>query len=208
MKTRLLILLVVLLTLSLTLTVTALAQAPEPGISTQPSYGPPQPDAVPAGDEAGPFARWQPAADVLTDAAGPAVTIGQPGLSFRYVQTFGETLVPYLADNSHLFRPWGVTADASGNVYVTEGDGHRMMKFTANGDFLMSIGQAGVWLTNNTNRISGPRGVALDSGGNIWIAETRRHTKNTKREEREASRGRLRGLRALCLRPHRSAATS
>ena len=88
------------------------------------------------------------------------------------MRTFGETLVPYLADNSHLFRPWGVTVNPSGNVYITEGSGHRMMKFAANGDFLMSIGQAGVWFANNTNRIPEPRGVAVDYGGNIWIVET------------------------------------
>jgi hypothetical protein len=35
----------------------------------------------------------------------PAVTLGQPGLSFRYVQTFGVTEQAYTADAQHLNGP-------------------------------------------------------------------------------------------------------
>lgn len=102
--------------------------------------------------------------------AAAALEVGQQGLSFRYVKTFGETRVPYFGDNEHLFWPSGVTTDAAGNVYVTESKGHRMMKFGPDGTFLMSIGQAGDWLAS-TNRLSSPRCLALAADNSLWIAE-------------------------------------
>ena len=62
-----------------------------------------------------------------------AVPLGEPGLSFRYERTFGQPLVPYLVDNAHLFRPGGVATDAKGNVYITENNGQRMIKYTLRG---------------------------------------------------------------------------
>lgn len=168
MKTRLLVLLVVLLTSGLTLAGAALAQAPEPGISTQqPSYGPPQPDAVPAGDQAGPFAHWQPA------AAAPAVNLGQPGLSFRYVRTFGETEVPYYDDPNHLCGPGGLATDGT-NLWIAENMGRRALQFRNDGTYQMQIGKAGFREFGGTT-LDGMYDVAVDGQGNVWVVDRAHH---------------------------------
>ena len=46
--------------------------------------------------------------------------LGQPGLSFRYVKTFGVTGEPYLPDGTHLNQPMGIFIDAADNLYVAE----------------------------------------------------------------------------------------
>ena len=86
MKTRLMVL---VLLLNLAIVAVAQAQAPEPRVSAQSGSGPMQPDAVPIGDEAKPLAWMQPAINDLDSTASPAINLGQPGLSFRYVRTLG-----------------------------------------------------------------------------------------------------------------------
>ena len=46
------------------------------------------------------------------DAQTPAIALGQPGLSFRYMQTFGVTEQAYIADVQHLNSPGGLFMDA------------------------------------------------------------------------------------------------
>ena len=97
--------------LTLTLLVALLLAGPAAAQDTQPPLGdrPPGPVLGPAPDRAWdelqPFSQ-HPLVDGSTTAfASPAVPIGQPGLSFRHVQTFGETQVPYFTDTSHLNYP-------------------------------------------------------------------------------------------------------
>ena len=117
MKTRLFVVLLIAVGLLAALSWAAAAQAPEPRISTQTSYGPPQPDAVPAWDEMKRGAHAQPAPANPSTSAGPAnasaVNLGQPGLSFRYVQAFGQTSVPYFEDTSHLNFPIALATDGN-----------------------------------------------------------------------------------------------
>jgi len=173
MKARLFIMLtlVVSLALALALAWAVAAQGPELPVAPQRNEPPPQPTPAWDWDSEKPLPQPVAPVDMSNQAASSAVPLGQSGLSFRYVRTFGETLVPYLADNDHLFRPGGVAVDPAGNVYITEIGGHRMMKFTANGIFTMSIGQPGISLADNTNRLGGPRHLAIDAAGNIWIVE-------------------------------------
>ena len=72
MKPRMTLLLIVLLGLSLALGGAAQAQTSEPPRGpAQPSYRPPQPDAVPAGDEAKPFAGKPAIASDLASTSRP-----------------------------------------------------------------------------------------------------------------------------------------
>ena len=94
--------------------------------------------------------------------------IGQPGLSFRYVQTFGVTDEPYVANSSHLNFPNGLFIDKDDNLYVVEEKGHRLLKFDASGASKLIIGHAGLsW--HQDDYISYPKDVALDNSGNIWV---------------------------------------
>ena len=120
MKPRWFLLFVVVL-FSLTLTSIATAQAPLPdggnrtnvsnkgGVTFSPVL-PHAPTANPSPSHAFSDSLIAP------NSQSPAV-LGQPGLSFGYVRTFGETSVAYLADNIHLNFPYGITADGN-NVWI------------------------------------------------------------------------------------------
>jgi hypothetical protein len=103
----------------------------------------------------------------------PAVSLGQPGTSFRYVQTFGVTETPYFSDTTHLNQPRGLFIDGNGNLYIAEEQGCRLLKYTSTGTNTLAIGQAGVCYTDDYifNR---PQDVALDGNGNIWVADGNR----------------------------------
>lgn len=107
-------------------------------------------------------------------SASPALSSSSPRM-FWYERTFGETEVAYFADTDHLYNPEGVGVDGAGNLWVAETLGARVLKYSGDGSFLMSIGTAGrVWSADNKH-ISKPLDVAVDSDGNIWAVDQNSH---------------------------------
>jgi len=99
--------------------------------------------------------------------ATAAISLGQPGLSFRYVQTFGVTEEPYPADAQHLNGPNGLFIDGSNNLYVIEERGYRLLKYNSSGGNVMTLGHAGLpW----SNYLMWPKDVAVAGDGHIWVA--------------------------------------
>jgi sugar lactone lactonase YvrE len=76
--------------------------------------------------------------------------------------------------NATFNNPTGVAVDSSGNVYVTDSVNHRIRKITPLGVVTIfagsSAGSADGTGTNAT--FNGPYGVAVDSAGNLYIADT------------------------------------
>lgn len=112
--------------------------------------------------------------DGATQITGPSPA-SSPLKFFWYERTFGETEVPYLADTTHIYDPQGITLDSSGNLWVAETLGGRVLKYSPEGTFLMSIGTAGrAWLADNTH-FSLPIDVGIDGAGNIWVVDQNSH---------------------------------
>ena len=68
----------------------------------------------------------------------------------------------------------GIAVDASGNVYVADFDNHVIRKITPNGDASILAGSTQGWAddTTGTNaRFDGPAGLAVDSSGNVYVAD-------------------------------------
>ena len=130
---------------------TAVAQAPAP-LSDEPALKPfPRPASLP------------------TSASVQDVALGEPGLNFRYVRTFGETEVAYFDDPDHLNRPVGLGTDGT-NVWIAEEAGRRALKYASDGTFLMQIGKAGFRdVAGTTFQILAD--VAVDGSGNIWVVD-------------------------------------
>jgi len=61
--------------------------------------------------------------------------LGQPGLSFRYVKTFGETRKGFLDDTTHFYEVRGLGL-AGDDFWLVDTWGDRALKFDANGNFL------------------------------------------------------------------------
>ena len=73
-------------------------------------------------------------------------------------------------------RPKGVAVDASGNVYVADTDNHTIRKITP-GKLVTTLAGEGSILgshqdgTGTAARFDGPTGVAVDSSGNLYVAD-------------------------------------
>jgi DNA-binding beta-propeller fold protein YncE len=65
------------------------------------------------------------------------------------------------------FYAWGVAVDASHNLYVTDANNSRVLKFTGLGTYLTQWGNLG---TNN-GQFNFPQGIAVDSSTNVYVAD-------------------------------------
>jgi sugar lactone lactonase YvrE len=77
-------------------------------------------------------------------------------------------------------NPDGVATDSAGNVYVADRLNHTIRKITPAGVVTTLAGTAGIHgSTDGTGaaaRFNHPDGVATDSAGNFYVADTRNHT--------------------------------
>ena len=77
-------------------------------------------------------------------------------------------------------RPYGVATDSSGNVYVADTNNHTIRKITPAGVVTTVAGSAGVRGsadgTGAAASFNNPYGVATDSSGNVYVADTSNHT--------------------------------
>ncbi len=71
-------------------------------------------------------------------------------------------------------EPWGIGVDKQGSVYVADTWNHRIEKFDANGKFLLQWGTFGDGVKEPLTPMQfyGPRALAVDPDGNIWVTDT------------------------------------
>ena len=68
-----------------------------------------------------------------------------------------------------------MAVDAEGNVYVADTWNHRIQKFTADGDYLLSwgrLGQTKAFDPGGRGLFYGPRGIAVGPEGNVYVVDT------------------------------------
>jgi hypothetical protein len=71
-------------------------------------------------------------------------------------------------------NPIGIAADASGHVYVADHWNHRVQKFRISfSGGAWTVDNVAMWgsLGSGPGQLNGPYGVALDPGGNVWVAD-------------------------------------
>ncbi|HEX7926944.1 MAG TPA: NHL repeat-containing protein, partial [bacterium] len=77
---------------------------------------------------------------------------------------------------ARFFTPFGVTADVDGNVYVADRDNGTIRKITPTGEVSTLAGTAGTPGsadgTGSAAQFATPFGVATDSAGNVYVADT------------------------------------
>ena len=81
----------------------------------------------------------------------------------------GQMLAEFLGKpiNSRPPAPIGVAVDEDGNIYITEADGNRMVKFDENGAILNYWGGQGA----KGAQFDKPMGIAVDDDGYIYVAD-------------------------------------
>ena len=74
--------------------------------------------------------------------------------------------------------PIGIAADANGNVYVVDHENNRVQKFKVqriNGAWDVQVVTTWGGFGSANGQFNGPYGIALDSSGNVWVADGRNH---------------------------------
>jgi uncharacterized protein (TIGR03437 family) len=79
------------------------------------------------------------------------------------------------AASAQLNAPQGVAVDPSGNLYIADTSNNAIRKVAANGIISTVAGtgiSGGAAAGNGANQFNGPLGMAADSGGNVYIADS------------------------------------
>ena len=78
-----------------------------------------------------------------------------------------------------LFRgPAGIAVDEDGNIYTAEWQGHRVRKITPEGIVTTLAGSGKAGFSDGTGEkaiFNSPGGIAIDSKGNIYVADSKNH---------------------------------
>ena len=145
------------------------------------------PDAPGAIDATGSAARFGFIGSVRTDAAGNVYAADVDNDTIRkispagVVTTFaGAAGIPGSTDGptgtARFNTPGGVAVDSSGNLYVADSFNYTIRKITPGGMVSTLAGQAGLneGTTDGTGsaaRFYDPEDLAVDSSGNVWVAD-------------------------------------
>jgi NHL repeat len=137
-------------------------------------------------DGMGTAARFYSPSGVAVDSAGNVYVADLSNYAIRKVTAAG--VVTTLAGTARMFgsadgtgatarfdNPIGVAVDSAGNVYVADGRNSTIRKVTAAGVVTTLAGTAGMFGsadgTGTAARFGGLAGVAVDSAGNVYVAD-------------------------------------
>ncbi|MCE7994007.1 MAG: Ig-like domain-containing protein [Roseivirga sp.] len=139
-------------------------------------------------------AQFKSPVGVAVDAAGNVYVADQSNHAIRKISPEGE--VSTLAGSGFGFKdgpgteakfnkPRGVTVDAGGNVYVADQGNHVIRKISPGGEVSTLAGLAPRFLfltfpgfrdgTGTVAQFNEPAGVAVDAGGNVYVADQKNH---------------------------------
>jgi sugar lactone lactonase YvrE len=143
-------------------------------------------------DGTGAAARFNRPAGVAVDSAGNVYVADTSNHTIRKVTPAG-LVVTTLAGTASIYgsldatgaaarftSPAGVAVDSAGNVYVADQSNHTIRKVAATGVVTTLAGTAGISGsldgTGAAARFNLPAGMAVDSAGNIYVADTSNRT--------------------------------
>ena len=113
---------------------------------------------------------------IATDAAGNIWVADKGNNRVQEFNSKGEFVRKFGSagnENGQFGRLQGVAVDSTGNVWTiemgTEGTGKpRVQEFSSTGTYITQFGKEG----SENSQFKEPQGIAIDSKGNIWVADT------------------------------------
>jgi streptogramin lyase len=115
--------------------------------------------------------------DLEFDSKGHLWVISRPGNGFntqpvvefdengKYIRSFGEGLFG--------MRPHGIHLDTDGNIWISDGSSHIVVKLDQQGKVLLTLGtkgQAGAW-NETTQLLNAPNDVAIGRNGDVFVVQ-------------------------------------
>lgn len=120
---------------------------------------------------------------VADSTNGTIRKITPAGLVTTLAGSAGSYSIAFTVDGigpaAHFRYPEGVAVDRAGNVYVTDGYENLIRKITPAGSATVFAGSGAALSLDGTGRQASfnyPRGIAIDSSGNLYVAEYLSHT--------------------------------
>lgn len=96
------------------------------------------------------------------------VTLGEPGLSYKYESTLGVYGEPYPLSGDHINQSEGLFVDPDGALYVAELVGSQVIKYGSDGSYEMSFGAYGnPWQYDKY--LYKPSSVSVAENGHVFV---------------------------------------
>ncbi len=99
----------------------------------------------------------------------PDWAIGLPTPTFS---VGAGTPTPIAPTGPYFLNPYGITVDTENRIYIADSGHHRIQKFDANGVIQNAWGEYGSADSSSIPQFDNPQGMAIDSDGNIYVADT------------------------------------
>jgi len=143
------------------------------------------------GDGIGSEARFNAPYAVAVDKAGNVFVSNSGSDTIREISTNGLTStvagfpghpdgIDGDANNARFSNPEGLAVDQDGNIFVADAGNNTIRKISPQGEVTTLAGLAGAAGTTDgagsQSRFNSPGGVAVDSAGNVYVADTNNHT--------------------------------
>jgi DNA-binding beta-propeller fold protein YncE len=138
----------------------------------------------------GSAARFSFPSGIAADSSGNVYVSDSANHTIRRIQSFTEVTTyagtPGIAGSSdgtgaaaRFNYPGNITLDSAGNLYVADSLNHTIRRINTSGSVVTIAGIAGVAGSLDANGTASsfnrPTGVAIDNGGNVYVADTNNH---------------------------------